>query len=113
MTYIKKFEKFSKSIGKEESVEFHIQHARIPDEYKEIALTLLQPYTSVKKSVIYELQLHPDLKKKIKEKDLPDGFSMGIDKNGYFIQTQRCRSKSHPSPDKITIKEIKFVDSTG
>ena len=105
---------FSKSIGSEESVEFHIQHVRIPDEYKEIALKLLKSYTSVKNSVIYELELHPDLKKKIKEKGLPDGFSMGIDKNGYFfVQTQRCRSKSHPIPDKITIKEIKFNDSTG
>ena len=110
MIYIKKFEKFSND---KLSIKDHIEHARIPDEYKDIALKLLKPYTSVRKSVIYELELHPDLKKKIKEKGLPDGFSMGIDKNGFFIQTHRCRSKSHPSPDKITIKEIKFVDSTG
>lgn len=111
MNYIKKFEKF---FSKDKlSIEDHIFYARIPKEYKEIALTLLQPYTKVKKSVIYELQLHPDLKKKIKEKNLPDGFSMGIDKNGYFLSTHRARSKSHPSPDKITIKEIKFIDSTG
>ena len=110
MIYIKKFEKFSKD---KLNIEDHIQHARIPQEYKEIALKLLKSYSSVRKSVIYELDLHPDLKKKIKEKNLPNGFSMGIDKNGFFIQTQRCRSKSHPSPDKITIKEIKFVDSTG
>jgi hypothetical protein len=110
MIYIKMFENYLKD---KQDVKFHIQHARIPEEYKEIALKLLKPYTRVKKSVIYELQLHPDLKKKIKEKNLPNGFSMGIDKAGFFIQTHRCRSKSHPSPDKITIKEIKFVDSTG
>lgn len=94
-------------------VKFHIKHARIPEEYKKIALQLLKPYSRVKKSVIYELELHPDLKKKIKDNNLPGGFSMGIDKAGFFIQTHRARSKSHPTPDKITFKEIKFIDSTG
>ena len=59
---------------------------------------------------VTELNLHPDLKKKIEEEDLPSGFSMGVDKNGYFIHTHRARSKSHLKPGKITAKEIKFID---
>lgn len=42
-----------------------------------------------------------------------DGVSMGADKNGFFVYTHRARSKSHPTPEKITIKEIKFIESTG
>lgn len=59
------------------------------------------------------LKIHPELKKKIDEKNLPSGFSMGVDKNGYYIHTHRARSKSHENPAKITEKEIKFIDSTG
>ena len=42
-----------------------------------------------------------------------DGVSMGADKDGFFVYTHRARSKSHASPDKIPIKEIKFIESTG
>jgi len=59
------------------------------------------------------LQLHRDLKKKIKEMGLPEGFSMGVDKDGYYIHTHRARSKSYEKPDAISIKDIKFIDSTG
>jgi len=111
MKYIKTFEKHS--IGDKLSIEDHIKNARIPKEYKEVALGLLTQFTEVKKSKIYGLELHPDLKKKIRENNLPNGFHMCIDKNGYYISTHRCRSKSHKSPDKITFKEIKFIDSTG
>jgi hypothetical protein len=38
---------------------------------------------------------------------------MGIDKDGYFIHTHRARSKSYETPEKISVKDIKFIDSTG
>jgi len=41
------------------------------------------------------------------------GVSMGADKNGFYVYTHRARSKSHPTPDKITAKEINFIESTG
>jgi hypothetical protein len=47
----------------------------------------------VGKSKITGLRLHPLLRKKISEGNYPDGFDMGIDKNGYFIHTHRARSK--------------------
>lgn len=42
-----------------------------------------------------------------------DGVSMGADKNGFYVYTHRARSKSHPTPCKITVKEINFIESTG
>ncbi len=41
------------------------------------------------------------------------GVSMGADKDGFFVYTHRARSKSHETPDKITVKEINFIESTG
>lgn len=42
-----------------------------------------------------------------------NGVSMGADKNGFYVYTHRARSKSKPTPDKITVKEIEFIESTG
>lgn len=42
-----------------------------------------------------------------------DGVSLGADKDGFFVYTHRARSHSHASPDKIPIKEINFIESTG
>lgn len=42
-----------------------------------------------------------------------NGVSMGADKDGFFVYTHRARSKSHVSPDKIPVKEIKFIETTG
>jgi hypothetical protein len=41
------------------------------------------------------------------------GCSVGKDKDGYFAYTHRARSKSYVSPQKIPIKDLKFIDSTG
>lgn len=112
MNWIKKFEKFT--IGDGRSIEDKIKHLRgVPKELKEVALNHLKKYTRASKGKITGLRLHADLIKKIKEGGYPDGFDMGIDKKGYYIHTHRARSKSHPTPDKITVKEIKFIDSTG
>jgi hypothetical protein len=82
-------------------------------EYKDIAVNFVKQYTHAEKGKVSGLNQHPDLKKKIREKSLPNGFDMGIDKNGFYIHTHRARSKSHPKPDGITEREIKFIDSTG
>lgn len=111
MKYIKLFEKF---LNSDKDIKDVILGLRgIPKERKEEALTLLKNYTKAGKSKITGLNLHPDLRKKISENDYPDGFDMGIDKNGYFIHTHRARSKSHEIPSQITAKEIRFIDSTG
>lgn len=41
------------------------------------------------------------------------GCSIGKDKNGYFAYTHRARSKSYESKDKIPVKVLKFIDTTG
>jgi predicted GNAT family acetyltransferase len=103
-----------KSIGKDRDIKDKIKYVRgISDELKDFALSHLETYTNAAKGRISGLQLHPDLKKKIKEKGLPDGFSMGVDKDGYYIHTHRARSKSYEKPDAISVKDIKFIDSTG
>ena len=105
--------KFGVFENKKVSITASIKYARIPVELKEVALKYHNSGSYVKKSSIFGLSLHKDLKKKIREGELPSGFDMGIDKNGYFIHTHRARSKSKEDPSKITFKEIKFIDSTG
>ena len=41
------------------------------------------------------------------------GVSLGADKDGFFVYTHRQRSKSYESPEKISIKDIEFTESTG
>lgn len=41
------------------------------------------------------------------------GVSLGRDKNGVFVMTHRARSKSYERQDKIPIKDINFIASTG
>ena len=115
MKYLKTFENYnSKSIGKKINIKDTIKNLhKVPKELKNIAIDLLKQYTKAGKGKITGLQLHPDLKKKIREGGYPDGYDMGIDKNGYFIHTHRARSKSHEKPNGITAKEMKFIDSTG
>ena len=85
----------------------------LPREYKEEACRHIQYATNAKKGRVTGLTLHPDLKKKIKDGGYPSGYDMGVDKDGWFIHTHRARGKSHPKPDRITAKEMKFIDSTG
>jgi len=114
MKHLKTFESHSKSIGKEIDIKDTIKNLhKISKDQKEVALTLLKSYTKAGKGKITGLELHPELKKKIKEGGYPSGYDMGIDKDGYFIHTHRGRSKSNESPSGITAKEMKFIDSTG
>ena len=116
---IKQFEEFKNSIGNKQNIESKIKNLKkVPKELKEVALGLIKKSTGLiltkaENGKITGLQLHPDLKSKISKGGYPNGFDMGIDENGYFIHTHRARSKSHQSPDKISVKEIKFIDSTG
>lgn len=113
MKYLILFEDY-KTISKGITIESSIKYLhKIPKEYKEVALTLLQSYTKAKNGKITGLRLHPNLEKKIKEGNYPSGFSMGIDKNGYFIHTHRARSKSHSKPEDITVEEMKKTEATG
>lgn len=104
----------SKSNKDDRSIQDKIKYVRgVSNDLKDIALDHLGSRTRANKGKITGLELHADLNKKIKEKDLPDGFDMGIDKDGFYIHTHRARSKSYKSPEKISEKDIKFIDSTG
>jgi len=90
-----------------------ISRSHLPKEIKELALKMITSGSKFKNGIVTGLKMCPDLTKKIKEKDLPGGFSLGIDKNGFFIYTHRARSKSYETAAKIPIKDIRFIDSTG
>lgn len=82
-------------------------------ERKETAQKLVQYITHAKSGKVTGLRLHPLLAKKIRTQGLAKGFSMGLDKDGWFIHTHRARSESREEPDGFTKKEIKWIDSTG
>jgi hypothetical protein len=115
MKYLKTFnEKYEDSPNSTPAIYNSIKFLKkIPKEYKDVALSLVQSYTVAKNGKISGLLLHPDLEKRINDNNYPNGYSMGIDHNGYFIHTHRARSKSHESMDQITPEEMKFIDSTG
>lgn len=108
------YEEFKETIGETQSIQDRIKNLhKLPKEYKEIALTLITPLTHAKNGIVSELSLHPELIKKIKEGGYPDGYSMGVDKNGFFIHTHRARSKSHETPSDITVDEMKRTAASG
>ena len=109
MKYIKAFESFA-----DKDVKTTIKNLKkLPTELKEAAYNLIGSSTHAENGKIFGLNLHPDLIEKINKHNYPDGFSMGIDKDGYFIHTHRARSKSFETPSKITAKAMKFIESTG
>ena len=54
-----------------------------------------------------------DKAKKAGIKDKLDGVSLKRDKDGYYVATHRWRSKSYAKPEDITLRDIKFGESTG
>lgn len=109
MKYIKAFESFA-----DKDVKTTIKNLKkLPTELKEASYNLIGSLTHAENGKIFGLNLHPDLIEKINKHGYPDGFSMGIDKDGYFIHTHRARSKSFETPSKITAKAMKFIESTG
>jgi hypothetical protein len=111
MKYLKLFEafRFSPELKKEE-----IKKLRgLNKERKEMAQKLVQFITHAKSGKVHGLRLHPALTKRLRLEELPAGFSMGLDKDGWFIHTHRARSESREDVTGFTKKEIKFIDSTG
>ena len=98
-----------------ETIKKKIKHVRgLSDECRAYAMENHSDWLhDVGSGKVSGLKIHPDLQKKIDEGNLPSGFSMGVDKKGYYIHTHRARSKSYENPAKIPTKDIKFVDSTG
>lgn len=98
-----------------ENIKKKIEHVRgLSDECRKYAMENHSDWLhDVGKGKVSGLQLHPDLSTKIEKEGLPSGFSMGVDKDGYFIHTHRGRSKSRTNPAGFTKTEIKFVHSTG
>jgi len=96
------------------SIEDTIKNLKKLDKTKkDIALKHLKQYTHAKNGKITGLNKTIELNKKIKDSNLPNGFDMGIDSDGFFIHTHRARSKSHEISSDITQKEMRFIDSTG
>lgn len=96
------------------SIETSIRYLHnIPKEYKDFAIEHLKSYTKANNGRITGLSLPDDFQKKLKADNLPDGFDMGVDKDGYYIHTHRGRSKSKEDYMKIPKKDIEFINSTG
>lgn len=89
-----------------------INRTHLSKEIKELAKGCCLG-SKYKEGIFRGFKMPSELSKKIRDKNLPDGFSMGLDKNGFFIYTHRGRSKSKMKPGSITVKDIKWVDSTG
>ena len=96
-------------------VKDHIAKMHIPAELKEKILDLVNSGTRVsdKHPIIHGLTKPADFNKRVKEHNLPTGYELGADKNGFFVATHRARSKSYENVVDIPIKSIKFIDSTG
>ncbi len=111
MKYIQLFEtfRFNPETKREE-----IKKLRgLNKERKETAQKLVQFITHAKSGKVSGLRLHPLLAKRLRLEGLSSGFSMGLDKDGWFIHTHRARSESREDPAKFTKKEIKWISSTG
>lgn len=98
-----------------ENIQKKIKYVRgLSDECRQYAMENHSDWKhDVGSGKVSGLNIHPDLQKKLDEEGLPCGFSMGVDKNGYYIHTHRGRSKSRTNPAGFTKQEIKFVNSTG
>ena len=68
MEYLKLFEEFNFKFNKEDKIKSIKNLHGLPKELKEVAYDLVQYVTNAKKGKVTGLKLHPDLKKKIKEK---------------------------------------------
>lgn len=68
---------------------------------------LLNLFESKRKDVEHGVAKPDDLKVIMSQ------VSLGKDRQGYFVYTHRCRSKSYKTPHLIPKDKIKFVASTG
>jgi hypothetical protein len=54
-----------------------------------------------------------NLQKSITKEGKKYNVGLGQDDDGYFVHTHRARSKSYKSKQDITVKDLKFIESTG
>lgn len=97
----------------EVDIEKSIKYSHIPKDTKEIMMKYKTSNTKFKHGRLFDIDIPTEFTKKLKDDNLPSGFSIGIDNNGFFIYTHRARSKSYEDYMKIPQKAIKFIDSTG
>lgn len=79
----------------------------ISAEMKELIMKYITSNSTYRNKKVFSLRIP-----KIEGKHFK-GVSMGADKNGFFVYTHRARSHSYKSPDLISNKDIKFIESTG
>ena len=114
MSYIKDYKTFLNESKTEYADRKSVMAMKsLSDEQKKEIIKFLKKYSRKSTGRISGLLVHPEIIKKAKEKGIEVGFDMGIDNNGYYIHTHRARSKSHKNPSKITVKDMKFINSTG
>lgn len=85
----------------------------LSNDLKNFAIAHIKTYSNPNKGNVSGLELPSEFRSKLNNEKLPNGFDMGVDKNGYYIHTHRARSKSNKDYMKISKKDIKFIDSTG
>lgn len=83
---------------------------KIPNPVKELILKYVTTSSRYNNGVVYGLKKPIGMGKISKN---ISGCSVGADKDGFFVYTHRCRSKSKMNPLKITKKTIDFIKSTG
>lgn len=111
MKYIKSF---TERIQDNRPIGDKIKYVRgISDENKQYALKYLSYHTNAGKGKITGLELPQEFVTKLDTENLPKGFDMGIDKDGFYIHTHRGRSKSFENIMDIPNDSIIFIDSTG
>lgn len=82
----------------------------IPEGMKKKITPLLNKDSKYSNKMVFGLKVPKELKKiKLGRGDC---FSLGADKNGFFVYTHRARSKSYKLYKNIPAKEVKFIGST-
>lgn len=91
---------------KEAKTSLHLSR-KISDKMKDIISLYIVSGTKVENGHARPLKKPRGLGIKMK------GVSLGADKNGFYVYTHRARCKSYSSPETISDKDIKFIESTG
>lgn len=82
----------------------------IPAAMKKKIMPFVVSSSKYSNKMMFGLKMPPAVKRKTRKSQY---CSFGADKDGFFVYTHRARSKSKKDFNKITKKEIKFIESTG
>ncbi len=82
----------------------------IPSATKKKIIPLLRNDSMYSNKMIFGLKIPKELKSIKLGKG--DCFSLGADKNGFFVYTHRARSKSYKLYTNIPTRDVKFIGST-